>query len=101
MTEIEQRFDRYFATLDEDDPLRFAHILDLNAAQSSDVRDLATAFADIKAEINNRFETDAVGIVAPEGACTNPHGLHRILNGQCLRVLLRRLVFHRCHRRNA
>jgi hypothetical protein len=28
---------------------------------------LATAFADIKAEINNRFEVNAVGIVAPEG----------------------------------
>jgi hypothetical protein len=67
MTELEQRFDRYFATLDEDDPLRSAHILDLNAAQSSDARDLATAFADIKTEINNRFETNAVGIVAPEG----------------------------------
>lgn len=67
MTEIEQRFDRYFATLDEDDPLRSAYILDLNAAQSSDVLDLATAFADIKAEINNRFKTNAAGIVAPEG----------------------------------
>ncbi len=67
MTEIEQRFDRYFATLDEDDPLRSAHILDLNLAHSSEVRDLATAFVDIKAEINSRFETNAADIVAPEG----------------------------------
>ena len=67
MTEIEQLFDRYFATLDEADSLRSAHILNLNAAQSSDVRDLAKAFADIKAEINNRFETNAAGIVAPDG----------------------------------
>lgn len=67
MTEIEQSFDRYFAMRHKDDPLRSAHILDLNAAHSSEVRDLATAFVDIKAGINNRFETNALGIVAPEG----------------------------------
>lgn len=59
MDDIKQRFDRYFATLDEDDPLRETGILDLGAAKYSAVRDLAKAFADIRAEINRRFEINA------------------------------------------
>lgn len=67
MTEIEQSFDRYFGTLPASDPLRGTHILDLQAARTEEVRNLAKAFTDIKAEINQRFVTTALDIVAPTG----------------------------------
>jgi hypothetical protein len=68
MTDIEDRFDRYFDTLEATDPLKSAHILDLESAETAEVRELAKAFADIKAEINARFATNAADIVAPEGS---------------------------------
>jgi hypothetical protein len=68
MIEIEQRFDRYLGTLPTSDPLRGAHILDLHAANTEDVRNLAKAFTDIKAEINQRFAANAADILAPTGA---------------------------------
>jgi len=67
MTEIEQSFGRYFGTLPASDPLRGAHILDLHAAHTEEVRSLAKAFTDIKAEINERFVTNALDIVATTG----------------------------------
>jgi phospholipase C len=67
MTEIEQSFDRYFGTLPASDPLRGAHILNLQTARTEEVRNLAKAFTDIKAEINQRFVTNALDIVAPTG----------------------------------
>lgn len=68
MTDIEQRFDRYFDTLEATDPLRSSHILDLKSAETAEVRDLAKALTDIKAEVNARFATNAADIVAPEGS---------------------------------
>lgn len=67
MTDIEQSFNRYFATLPATDPLCGAHVLDLHAAHAEPVRSLAKAFIDIKAEINQRFVTNALDIVAPTG----------------------------------
>jgi hypothetical protein len=68
MNDIEQRFDRYFGTLEATDPLRSAHILDLESAETAEVRDLAKAFSDIKTEINARFATNATDIVTLEGS---------------------------------
>ena len=68
MTEIEQSFDRYFGTLPASDTLRGARILDFHTARTEEVRNLAKAFIDIKAEINQRFVTNALDIVAPTGA---------------------------------
>jgi hypothetical protein len=68
VTEIEQSFDRYFGTLPASDPLHGAHILNLDTARTEEVRILAKAFTDIKAEINQRFVTNAFDIVAPTGA---------------------------------
>jgi hypothetical protein len=67
MTDIEQRFDRYFGTLDTSDSLHNAHILDLDGASTEGVRELAEAFKGVRAEINGRFATNAVDIVAPTG----------------------------------
>jgi hypothetical protein len=67
MTNIEQRFDRYFDTLDAADPLYAAHILDPQTAQTEEVRQLAEAYGRIKAEINQRFAANAVNIITPEG----------------------------------
>lgn len=68
MTDIEERFDRYFATLPASDPLNSAHILDLGSAETEEVRNLAKAFTDIKSELNARFANNAADIVAPEGS---------------------------------
>ena len=67
MTDFEQRFDRCFGTLDASDSLHKAHILDFDAAPTEEVRQLAEAFKGIRAEINERFATNAVDIVAPTG----------------------------------
>jgi hypothetical protein len=68
MTDIEQRFDRYFETIEATGPLRSAHILDLESAETAEVKELAKAFIDIRAEINARFATNAADILAPEGS---------------------------------
>jgi hypothetical protein len=67
MTELEERFDRYFATQAENEPLHSVRILDLTAAQSQEVRELSRTFIDIRTEINQRFAINAQNIVAPEG----------------------------------
>jgi hypothetical protein len=68
MDEIEQRFDRYFATLDQGNPLADASILNLYADEPAEVKLLAPALAEIRAEINQRFETNATEIVTPDGS---------------------------------
>lgn len=68
MTDTEKLFDRYWQTLETTDPLHTARILNLAAAKSAEVRNLAKAFTDIKAEINQRFAKNAVDIISPAGS---------------------------------
>src|SRR3981081_1677700 len=68
---------------------------------TEEVRQLAEAFKGIRAEINGRFATNAVDIVAPTGEVRIHMDYIASSEVNALRIHVRGLVLHRHHGRNA